>query len=275
MAINIYKIKKWGGLFLVGFLPTLLFFLFILFGWGLFFAIIAWLVGIALGIVIFNIMTKHPILQMLEGEGLLTFTIDSTGIIKPFICKVIPPFLEGNLNGKKVSTIFDRESVFYMKKPEKAIIEKLKKEDAKKMVKDFNPDYDYYILKYEKEDATKITYGFEHFPVLIYNKNLDAFLTKDTLAQIETEGMIRHLVLYLKKKTEELTAIMRDFARYVIEMSKPRGLPFGFLGKWWFWIIVFFVVGMIFLMMFPGIMETVKPAVTATKESVKTIVQTR
>jgi len=276
MPINLYKIKKWGALFLMGFLPTFLFFLFLLFGWGLFYAIIAWLVGIVVGILIFNLLTKHPVLQMLEGEGLLVLTIDSTGIIKPFICKVKPPFLEGDLEGKKVSSIFDRDTIFYMKKPEKASLRKLKKEEAKNLLGDnFKEDVDYYILKYRKEDATKITYGFEHFPVLIYNKNLETFLTKDALAQVETEGIIKHLVLYLKKKTEELTAIMRDFARYVIEMTKPKGLPFGFLGKWWFWVIVIFVIALLFLMFFPGLMESVQPAIQTAKESVKTVVQTR
>lgn len=272
MKLNMFKIKKWSALFLVGFLPTLIFFMFILFGYGLIFAIIAWIISVILSIILFNFIVKHPILQLLEGEGLLVLTLDSTGVIKPFIAKVIEPFLSINENK---TTIFDRDMIFYMKKPTKATLSKLSEEDAKNELKDaFNENYDYYILKYKKEDATKITFGFEHFPVLIYNKNLDIFLTKDALANLETEGVIKHLVLYLKKKVEELTSIMRDFARHVIEMTKPKK-PYEFLHSWWFWIIILIIFIILAVMFIPSILEIFKPVASATHEAVKTAVQTR
>jgi len=272
MKLNLFKIKKWGSLFLVGFLPTLMFFMFILFGYGLIFAIVAWLITTTLSIFLFNKIVRHPILQMLEGEGLLVLTLDSTGIIKPFIAKVREPFLSIDENK---TTIFDRDTIFYMKNPAKAILSKLSKDEAKEKLKNsFNDKYDYYILRYNKEDATKITFGFEHFPVLIYNKNLDVFLTKDALANLETESIIKHLVLYLKKKTEELTSIMRDFARYVVEMTKPKK-PFGFLSSWWFWLVLIIVFILLALAFMPNITETFAPAVSTAQEAVKTAVQTR
>ncbi len=273
MKLNMFKIKKWAALFLVGFMPTLMFFMFILFGYGLIFAIVAWLITMVLSIFLFNMIVRHPVLQFLEGEGLLAFTFDSSGLIEPFIAKVRLPFIDSDKY--KTTSLFDRKSVFYMKKPKEATITKLSKEEAKEKLKEkFSEDYDYYILRYKKEDTNKITFAFEHFPVLIYNKSMDAFLTKDALAKLEEDAMIKHLVLYLKKKTEELTSIMRDFARHVVEMTKPKK-PFGFLSSWWFWLVLIVVFVLLAMTFLPIISETLRPAISATQETVKTAVQTR
>lgn len=244
MAINVMKIKKVFGIFLAGILPLILYTMFLLSGWGLLYSSVAGIIGIILGYFIFSLLYKHPLLQMLEGKGLLILTIDSTGVIKPFLAKANPPFVSSKLG----STIFDRKAVAYLKPPVSA---NLKNESDK------------YIIEIPKDDLHENLFSFSSFPVLIYNRNLETFLSKETLSKLELDGTIKHLVIYLKKKTEELTSIMRDFARYVVEMSKPRQ-TFAFLSSWWFWILIFVAIGIIaFMFINGGFLSGITSTITA------------
>jgi len=257
--INMNVVKKYTGLVLVGFSPVVLYNIFLMSGWGLLWAVGGAIAGLIFGLLLYNFIYKHPLMQMIEGKGILVLTIDSTGIIQPYIAKVNPPYI--SVKGKKgsVFSVFDRKTISYLKTPKKAEME-IKQEGNNKVI----------TMKMKNNEEHKYLFSFDGFPVFIYNKNLETFLSKEALSKLEMNSSVKHMVFYLKKKTEELTSIMRDFARYVIEMSKPRQ-QFAFLSSWWFWIIVIAAIVLIVMFFMPNIMGGANPIVNAMKDT--TIVQ--
>ena len=227
-----------------GMLPLFIFLFFLFGGYDLLMSLAGAIIGVFLGGIIMNLMMRHPFIDLLSGEGLLVLTFDSTGVIKPYIAKVMSPFISTVIDGQKQDTIFDRDTVFYTGLPGKAEIR----------ANDPSDGFIHYDMKVKKGEETSITFGFLHYPTFIFNKNMGAFLTKDALGRMETEAVIKHLVLYLKKKTEELTSIMRDFARYVIEMSRPKANMFaGLFGNWFFWVALVIGAGIILYLIWPTI----------------------
>jgi hypothetical protein len=90
---------------------------------------------------------------------------------------------------------------------------------------------------------------------LLYNEQIGAFITKEFLSNIEKDTFAEHTVLYLNRIMEELTSVMRDFARYVIESLKPKGSIFG---SKWFWIIIL-IVGLILAgLLAPSLIKSIK-----------------
>jgi len=244
--MNVNKIKKWVGILIVSILPIVIYNVFLISGWGLIWAMVGSLLLVILGIPLFSIIYKHPLLDVIEGKGMLVLTLDSTGIIHPYIAQLKPPLINVKTKKGLVSTIFDRNSVSYLKAPK--IVNATAKEDA---------EFEILTLKIPKNKKYQYQFQFDAYPTLVYNRNLETFLSKETLGKMEMDTSIKHLVFYLKKKTEELTSVMRDFARYVIEMSKPKN-PFGFVGNAWFWIIVVVAVIIFALLLMPNITSTFK-----------------
>jgi hypothetical protein len=257
MGWNFWKVKKWGGIFVAGMLPLFIFLFFLFGGYDLMMSLSGAIIGVLLGGLILSMMMKHPFLELLGGDGLLVLTFDSTGVIKPYIAKVMSPFISTVIDGQRQDTIFDRDSVFYTGNPGKAEIS----------ARDPSDGFIHYDMKVKKGEETSITFGFLHYPTFIFNKNMGAFLTKDALGKMETEAVIKHLVLYLKKKTEELTSIMRDFARYV--MSRPKGNMFaGLFGNWLFWIVLIGGAGLLLFLFWPSISGIFSSGVAQTGEMI-------
>jgi hypothetical protein len=240
--VNIYKIKRWGAGFLSAFFPTMVFLIMIVTTGDLFQAILGFMITIPLVIVIASKLTAHPILDYLEGKGLLVLTLDSTGVIDSFIVGVDNPYLKGKVGNKDIETIFDREGASYLGAPKKVAYERVPNQD---------PNIEELVLKIPKDEQDSILFGFRHFPVLIYNKNMQTFLTKDILMQTEKDIFVKHQVLYLNRKIEELTSILRDFARHVVEQMRPKaGLQ---LGGWFKWVILFVIIVILAIMLLPFI----------------------
>jgi len=250
------------GLLMTGIMPTFLFFFFLLTGYGLMWGMTIWMAMIFLCIVVFWVLIlRHPLMEFMKGAGLLAFTIDSTGVIEPFIVKVQPPFVKGQLSGKKSATsIFDRNTIFYTKAPRSAQLNY--NSDPK-----LDPNFEHYDFAVPKGRESSITFAFQQWPTLIFNKNTGTFLTKDALSKLETETMIKHLVVYLKVKTEELTSIMRDFARYVIEMTRPKTSMFEGKGKMLMIIGVVIMIIILIAMFAPSIMNILGPALSGGKSA--------
>lgn len=238
--VNLYKVKKWSANFLMAFLPTITFLIMILTA-DFFQAIISFFIMIPFAMFISGRLMSHPIIEFLEGKGLLVWTIDSTGLIEPFLVNVDSPFLRGNHKGKEIETVFDRDSISYMKPPRK--IGGLVKEDDKEIE---------LKLRIPKDKKNDITFGLSTFPVLIYNKNLEQFISKEALAKFEKDTFVTHMVLYLNKKAQDLTNQLRDFARYIVEQTRPKK---PLLGGWLKWVLVLAAILIIGMLALPVIMN--------------------
>lgn len=248
MKFNLFKVRKWAGIFVNGFFPVFFFFVGLLY-YDFIVAIVLMFIGIILGALIFNKITKHAFTDMLEGAGLLTLCIDSPGVIVPFITTFNePPYIKGLLGKKEVAGVYNRDLVHYLHKAKEAKLIELEDETTGKITR-------YLKLPDEKEKHDSI-FSFGPYPTFIFNKNLDSFLSKDALSQFEKDIFTKQHALYILKKTENLSQAVRDFARYIVEHSKPRGGSI-LSSPWLKWILI--AVGIVvFLVLFlPLILDAI------------------
>lgn len=246
--LNPYTIKKNIALLMPAWLCTAGFFV------GVTFLNLWWGIGIFLVLAILttilgNIMLRNAFTDLLEGKGILLLDITSTGIIKTHIINVVKSYLAGKTSNGKLKDIFDREAVYQMAAP-----------DSMGMAIPNNLTGGLTITLNEQE-YHNARFVLGHFPVIIYNSQLQTVLTKDFFSNEEKAAFAEHTVLYLNRIMEELTNLMRDFGRYVVESLKPQSTGMG--GKW-IWIII--GVGLVILaaMFMPKILEVMQGGVTDT-----------
>lgn len=247
------RMRRWLGWGVMVFAPSMSLIMVFLTGFGLMNALVVWLLVAIVSIVLYNLLTRHPLLQLIYGKGILMLTLDSSGVIQPIIAQTDGVKVSGKVGNRFIDDLFDRTAVHYLKKPIDGIIKKLNlnintlesnvsefdKKDYDILLKHLkNEKLNYHVLKTNStDDMTALSFGFDTWPCLIYNKSIDTFLTKDALATLEAEGIIRHTILYLKRKAEELSSIMRDFARTVVEHSYTKGKQ-PIYKNLWFWLLV-------------------------------------
>jgi len=205
--INPFKLKKTAALLMMGLLPTI--------GWqfglnyNILYALMFLAVFMILGFVIGTKLLYNPFSAMLEGAGLLALDLNSTGILRPFICKVNQPFVTGNIGPDKINDVYDMDAVVRLAPPANAGKVDIKNGKIK--------------IVLDEHQFNNSRYGLFQYPVLIYNSQIKSLLTKDYLSEKEKKSFSEHTVLYLNRKLEEFTSITRDFARYVVELTKPTG----------------------------------------------------
>ena len=111
-----FSVRKYAALLMCCFISTIMFVIGnIYYGFLWAFGFLA--LGMMLSILIANMLLKNPFTSMLEGQGILAFNFDSTGIIKPFLVKLQPPFIKGKLGKDNVIDVFDRATVWNLTPP--------------------------------------------------------------------------------------------------------------------------------------------------------------
>lgn len=253
---NPFVIRKYAALLIAPIFTTTFFFIGLVF-YNMMIAIACMFGGLLCGVLIGNLLLRTPFSLMLEGKGLLTINMDSTGVIRPFITSLQAPYMRGILNRKKVEDVFDRNAVFSLAAPKKAM-------KKAQIMRDEKTGKEYFVMVLGEEEYNKARFGFLHYPVLIYNEQLSAFLTKDFLSEKESVLFAEHTILYLNKKAEELTSVLRDFARHVVDSLKPK------LELFKNPIVIFIIVVIVLVliaMMFPSIMQAIGKSIPAAKEA--------
>lgn len=224
MKFNMFRIKKWMAYLICGYLPLIIFIVLLWQTFDLLMSFLVAMISIILGGVLSNrFLIRHPFLRMIEGAGLLVWTYDSTGVIQPFDVQVDPPLITGRYGPKKeVSSVFDRDMACTLMVPVTGQMVRAKEIDANgNIIGECN------VLKMPKEEEKlDKLFNFDGRPVFIFNKIIDSFLSKEVLSIQEKEVMIKHAMLNLLKKTENLSAYLLNFSRYIVEHSKP---PTGWL----------------------------------------------
>lgn len=259
MAINMWKIRKWAGLLVTSMLPTLMFFV-ALNIWGFMFSILFFIAGSIIASLLGSFILKNPFTSMLEGKGILTLAIDSTGVIRPFISAINQPYVKGKLGSEFVNDVYDASAVMRMAEPVKAGAVKpnhsskseilLECKECKKAVKGGEGGI---FLRLTENEFNKSRFALYQYPVLIYNAQIKSCITKDFISEQEKLAFAEHGVLYLNRKVEELTSTMRDFGRYIVELTKPKSSLWE--NRW----VRIVVIGLVVL--FIGLMA--KPLYTA------------
>lgn len=94
---------------------------------------------------------------------------------------------------------------------------------------------------------------------------LKSFMPKTYLTEMENSAFAEHQLMYMNRQTEDLSASVRNFGRYVIESLKPLG---SVLQSPWFWIVIILLVGILVIIFLPGIFDAASGAVASTTEAV-------
>lgn len=244
---NPFVVKKWGALLLAGLLTCIGFFVGLTF-FGFVYGLVFMGVFLVLSSVIGNLMLKHPFRSMLEGKGVIALNIDSTGIIRPFIMAVRPPYVEGALHGELKNDVFDREMVYNLAAPQEVgLVQQGKGKDGKVRM----------ALVLNEEEYNRGRFALFHFPCIIFNEQLNTVITKDWFSEQEKVGFAEHQVLYLNRKMEELTSHIRDFGRYIVETLKPKKFS---IKPIWVIIIVIVVIVLLLIMFAPNLIPALKQA---------------
>lgn len=243
--INMFIVRKYLALVLSSMLSVISFYVGMVY-YSFWFGLIFLFGGLFLGIVIGSVLLKNPFSSMLEGKGILVINLDSTGVLRPFIVKVLSPYIKGVLNGKKVDDVFDRDAVFQMAAPVKGGTAQVDK--AKGCLK----------LELDEDTYNKGRFALFHYPVLLYNEQLRSILTKDELGDKEKNAFAKHGILYLNRKMEELTSAILNFGRHIVDLTKPQKSFFS--NKWVIIVIIIIVLVIIGAMLMPMLSKAVAPA---------------
>jgi len=228
--VNFFVIRKYGALSIAGCLPTMGFFIGLTF-YGFYMGIGCFLACLGVGIFAAAKLTQNPFSLMTEGKGILVFNMDSTGIIRPFIASLNPPFIKGSFNKESMNDVYDRSSVLSLAPPIKNGTANMEKNKI--------------VIELEEGAFNSSRFGMFHYPVIIYNSQIKSCITKDFLSEQEKLSFAEHGVLYLNRKLEELTSVVRDFGRYVVELTKPKESIFK--NKWFITALVVFAIIMVIL----------------------------
>lgn len=230
--VNPFRIKRLAAFALAGWLPGIGLAAGFMFG-GMWVGLGAFFGLTILMIFVGGALVSNPFTKMVEGRGLLALKVDSTGIITPFMLRVQSPFIRGKVNGKEFRDAFDRETVFSLTAP---------REVDEAAVGEENGGIKFSLSEKKLNEGR---FALFHYPVILYNAQLQTVITKDWFADEEKKAFAEHGLLYLNRITEDLTTHTRDFGRHVVDLLKPGESIFQ---NKWFWIIV--VAGLLILAVF-------------------------
>ncbi len=244
--VNIQKVKSWGSYLLTGFAP-LITFIASIFVSDLLISIIASIIVVFFSAFIGRFLTRHPFREVQEGKGILILSIGSKGVIRPFIVNLNRKFITDMKNANKTLGIFDRRIASTFVEPKKVEGEiEIEEKEGKKLQ----------YLKVPLHDYSKI-FRFESFmPVFIYNEETKSFIDKEFLNEGELKFLTKYNLNYIKTKVEELSSILRDFARYVVELTQPKK---QFYQKWWFWLVIALVGMLLIFLVIPMLTTLASP----------------
>lgn len=244
MKISSYFIKKWIAYILCGALPIMFFIMSILISGDLIIAYIMGIMGIIICAVMSNKLLHHPFSALVEGSGIVTLDVNSTGIIGCFISQMSnPPKIIGIMNRlKHVTDVYERDLVHTLFVPYKGVLV-----DAVEVDVDSGEHIGKcQVLKMpEKNDYNKL-FSFEGKPTFIYNRNLDMYVGKDYLSRMETESTLQHSINHLLNLGKHLSENVDPFARYVVEMTRPKK---SWLSGKMKWILIAIIVIMIVVLL--------------------------
>jgi hypothetical protein len=251
--MNMYATKKYVTLFISGIIPGFIMIVMLMTGAGIMMSVMFMFIIAMMMMLISTLVLRHPLQQLVEGKGMLTMTLDSTGYIESFL--VSPknmPFVQGVFKGKKVETMFDRDIVQYLLPPVKARLAEATCLNAEGKVIGKRK----VLVMPTEAEKNDYLFSFGTYPTFIYNKVLGVFLQKSVFSNFEQNAFVRHMVMYLCKKTEELSGAIRDFSRYIVEQIKPhKGL---FSSKWIIYILIAMAVIVLIILLGPQIMQALQ-----------------
>jgi hypothetical protein len=252
--MNGFIIRKYSTLLLVPLINSIIFFIGLKY-YGFFIGLGCLGFGLLITTLMGVLLLKNPFTDMLEGKGILTLDINSTGIIGSYISAVKSPYIITKIGKDYKKDVFDRKNVFQLSQPTKAGIAEMTKEGGLN-------------INLNQDEYNKAKFVFNQYPVIIWNSQLQSTVTKDFLSEKEQTSFAKHAVLYLNRKVEELTSAVRDFGRYAVELTKPQ--KGGLMGNKIAIIIIIIVIIILAALFAPAIIKSISSFGGSASEAVKT-----
>ena len=108
--------------------------------------------------------------------------------------------------------------------------------------------------------------------MFIYNSVANTFIDKKTLNDFEMKYLTKYNLNYIKVKVEELSGVLRDFARYVVELTRPKQPLFA---RWWFWLIIGLLVVIVAIFGVPILMGMMTQFSAPIKTATETVAKSK
>lgn len=245
--LNPFLIRKYAALLIASFVPGVLLTIGSMFynfwlGLGLF------MIGAILATILGTMFLKNPFTTMLEGKGLLAIDMASPGILRAFNISLKQPYIGGKLGGEDIEDVFDRDAVMLLAPPEE--VEGVEEEEEgldgmkNTLIKDaITYEGKNINIRLSEKAFHRAKFQFNQYPVILFNSQLKTIMTKDFFAMREKDMFANHPIIYLNQKMQELTSIVRDFARYIVEQTRPKNSVFA---NKWVWVII--IIGIVVLL---------------------------
>lgn len=239
MAFPFHTAKKFVVFLLQGIIPILIFLG--LFSLTIFFGIKIGLMEMAL-VSIFSVfvlmifsfkVTSSPFLKMWEGTEFGAFTFDDTGKIDFFTVQYVDGNLLGTYAGREIFEKFNRKFFFYLN----SVFGKGK----------LTQENHELVLRLYKDDFNKAQFKTE-FPVLIWNKRLNTFITKEYLHEQDNKEMLLALGRNYYSELQKFNATASSITRYIVDLLGKKLLG---QNAWLFWVLILIVAGVLIYLAWP------------------------
>ena len=238
--INPFVVRKYLAYLLLGTMPLIGFVVGLLY-YGLTNALLICAVTLLLCTVLANKLIVNPFTAMLEGKGILTVTIDSTGVLDFHVLGVGSGRVFGNLFGTDINVPYDPNLIHTVYAPKVNDDGYYITSEADKVT--YKTDTEYLVLDMTK--FRKFRFGFQQYPLLVYNKVTKTLITKDFLGDMEKK-IVSHLLFVANERGKDLGRSMLGFSRAVVDAEVQKGSRDW--GKLLLWLMVGLgVVGIIFI----------------------------
>ena len=200
--------------------------------------LIAWPFSLLVSYLIMILFLRNPFTEMLKKKGMLVLDITSTGFLNFFLVKVAPPKIFGKYNGRIVEDMWDRNASIVMNLPSKS---------SSISYQDQNGNWNFRI---NNEDFQKSKMQLNQYPVLLYNSQINTFVTKEFFNDIENSSFANHPIIRLNDLAFDLSTRLRDFSRGVVDNLKAGTNIFQ--SKAGIVVVVIFVVIIIIALIMGG-----------------------
>jgi len=234
LSLPLQTLKKIGILIASSLLPLVAFLILILLRFDLLTAaVVCILIGLVF-VLIAHKITDSPFLRMFEGKTFGVITFDSRGKIDFFDVALEGDSFVGYFMGKKIESPFN--SNFFWRISD--VFKKGKMQvEGEKMV-----------LTLYKENFNRSVFKTD-FPILVWDKQLNSFITKDWLHTQEKKDMWFTKAFELKKEIIEYNRSASTITKLIVDMIGARLKQ----QSWIIWFIVLVVIGYILWQFWPVI----------------------
>lgn len=234
MSLPLQTLKKVGILLGTSLFPLIIFLLLILFRINIFTAATASIFIALLLTIISHKFTDSPFLRMFEGKTFGVITFDSRGKIEFFDVALEGDNFKGNFMGWPIEIPFNAN--FFWR-----ISDVFKKGTLKEEEKQL-------VLKLEKTEFNKSLFKTD-FPILVWDKQLKMFITKDWLHKQEKKDMWFSKAFELKKEIIEYNKSASAITKVIVDMIGAKIRQ----SSWIIWLILILVVGYLLWQFWPTI----------------------